>query len=110
MIKRSGSLPYRTDANSRVILAGSAIRDITNTTIEDNTWTAISVPVGINCKSILAVTRGNVIWKVSHLVTGARYLTVRAPLTVDIAGIPAEILFYAQSESGDQTMEVLFLD
>jgi hypothetical protein len=110
MIKRSGSLAYRKDANSRVIPSGTSIRDITNTTIKDNTWEVISVPAGINCKSVLIVTRGNVVWKISHLVAGTRYLTVRAPLMIDIAGIPLEVLFYAQSDSGDQVLEVLFLD
>lgn len=110
MIGRSGSLPYRADANSRVIPSGQSIRDITNTTIADDSWTAISMSSDINCKSILVVTKGNVVWKISHLATGARYLTVRAPLAINIAGIPSEVLFYAQSESEDQVLEVLFLD
>lgn len=110
MINRSDSLPYRSESNTRVIHAGTSIRDILEISIADDSWQAVAVPEGISCKAILATTRDGGDWKISHLVAGARYLTVKAPLSIDIAGLSEEILFYAQSSSGNKTLEVLFLD
>jgi hypothetical protein len=107
---KQDSRPYRKETGGRIIFAGTAIRDITNTAIKDDTWTKIAVPSDINCKSILVLTRDSAVWKLSHLSTGARYLTIRAPLTIDFAGDKDETLFYAQSLSGNKILEVLFLD
>jgi len=101
---------YRQDPNLVPIPGGSTIADILNESVDNSSWTAITVPSGLSCKSIAAALRDGTSWKMSHLSNGARYVTVEGSLSLDLAKTSGETIFYVQSVAASGTLEVLLID
>jgi len=94
------------DAHRETIQAGSRIF-IFNVSVTANTWTAITLPEGIDSKNILIRNRNNMSYKLSHEADGD-YITVNSELSLNIACDGGTTLFYVQTES-DTVFEVLVL-
>ena len=104
------SKAYRLEERGRVVPSAIAIKRIQEVSINASTFTAVTIPKDVACKSVLIKTRGSGNWLISTTLLGTVYLTVTFPLSLDIAGRPEEVLFYAKSSSGSETLEIMYLD
>ena len=101
---------YKLDERGRVIHSAVGIVRIQEVSIVDSEFTIINIPSDVTCKSLIVKTRGGGTWLLSLDIGGSTYLTVAFPLSLDIAKAPNEALFYAKSASGNETLEIMYID
>lgn len=80
------------------------------TAIDNSSWTAITLPAGIECKSALGKCRAATNkWYMSHLADGSKYVTWEAAgsFTLDIETVKAAILYYVKGTAASDTFEVV---
>ena len=89
--------------------ATGAIQKPLNTSVDNVTWTAVTLGSGQRCESFVAKTRGSQAWKMSDTSTGTKYITIGGTnsLSMDISADRGETLFYVQTASASDTIEVL---
>lgn len=79
--------------------------------VDDSNWAPVTISAdpAINTKAIAAKLRTASDWKLSEEADGATYITVAGTLNIDILITAGNVAFYAQTASGDDTLEVLVL-
>lgn len=82
---------------------------VDNVSITTSAWSAITVPAGVNCKSIIAKTRNNNNWLLGAITNATEYMTMDGVLEIAIAQSPGATLFYAKAAVND-TLEIAFFD
>jgi hypothetical protein len=110
MPKRHEGKLLPTDGTGAAIQGGSEIVDIMNEAVDAASWTPVTVQSGKFSKIVAAKLRSGSDWKISHRSNGAQYLTVKGTLTMDLVSEEGDILFYAQTAAGADTLEVLLMD
>jgi hypothetical protein len=81
-----------------------------NVSVENTGWTAITLGAGQRCSGFVARIRGaSNDWKMSDSSTGTKYITIdnASALSMDIDADKGETLFYVQTSTGADTLEVL---
>lgn len=98
-----------TDFGTRLPAYPGAINQILEVTLADDAWTAITIPASpaVNSVAVAAKLRTGNDWKLSALSDGSIYATIGGTLNVDVAKNAGDVLFYAQSSSGADTLEVI---
>ncbi|MCK9351048.1 MAG: hypothetical protein WCQ69_09880 [Bacteroidales bacterium] len=100
---------FRHTETGQLIDAVRELVAVSNTSITTASYTAISVPVGINCKSVLVKTRAGNNWLMATSASPSAYMTMDGAFEVAIAQAPGTVLFYAKAAVND-TLEVAFFD
>lgn len=80
------------------------------TAIDNSSWTAITLPAGITCKSSLGKCReATNKWYLSHLSDGSIYSTFEAAgsFVLDIEKTKAAVLYYVKGTAANDTFEVI---
>lgn len=80
------------------------------TAIDNGSWTAITIPSGVNCNTALCKCRTSTnVWKLASLSGGSPYITFEAAgsLAVDIVQDASVTLFYVQGTDANDTFEVI---
>ena len=99
------------DQRSAVLVAsGTKIVQILNVAVDDSSWTAIDLGATDNCRAVDAGLRSMASWKLAFEATGAKYRTVSKNISIDIVRSYGDTLFYAQTTSGNDTLECVLLD
>jgi len=96
--------------NTVLVACGTWINNILNVTVGDATWTAITLGGTDKCRAIEAGLRSGGVWKLSNADDGATYRTVDSNIAMDIIKESDKTLFYAQTDSGADTLECILLD
>lgn len=110
--KKINGLPFKRDSAGKIIRSGQSIVDILNVSVTSGAWKVIRLS-NVNqmaCKAILVGMRDGSNWKISHLVAGTRYKTIRGSLSIDIVKEKSSVLFYVKSVAATGTLEVILLD
>ena len=89
--------------------ATGAIQKPLNTSVDNVSWTAITLGSGQRCDGFVAKTRGSDDWKMSDTDAGTKYITIDGSnsLSMDISVDRGGTLFYVQTATGADTIEVL---
>ena len=93
-----------------LVSGGTWIPNIVNVAVVDDAWTAIELGADDLCRAVEAGLRSGGQWKLSHLSDGARYRTIDGNISLDIIKGNSKRLFYAQTASGNATLECILLD
>lgn len=96
--------------STKLVSGGSEINGILNTAVADDSWTAISLAADENCRAICARLRTGNTWKMSDTSAGTNYYTVSGAISINIIKGSGGTLFYVQSSSGSDTLEVILLN
>jgi len=101
-----------TEFGQRAPPAATEIIGILNIPVNDSSWTEVAVPalVGNACKAVAAKLLTGNDWHVSGVANGATSVKLDGPLTLDVFANAGVVLFYAQTDSGDDTLQVLLLN
>lgn len=84
------------------------IPSISNVSINSSSWTAISIPSGVNnFTKIFLRTRDSSLFYISDSATGTNYYSVGISHEFDITGSVGTPLCYVKGE-GSATLEVMF--
>ena len=75
--------------------------------VSDSEWTP--VVAGHDCLSVLVGLRTGAAWHLFPVGSGSSYKTIRGDINLDMASSAGDILFYARSASGSDTLEVMEL-
>lgn len=100
---------FKRDGAGHPIAGGSAIL-VANHAIDDSNWTPIIMSANESCKQLLVKERGDGEWKLAAESDGDPYFTVTSALSMEIAKVPGDGLFYAQMSSGNGTLEFIYVD
>lgn len=95
------------DGNKRVIQSSEIVDSVVNTTINGSTYTAIALPAGASCKSLIARARSGQPWYLATSSNPSTYFTCLGSLAINLVANAGETIFYALG-SGADTLEVLF--
>lgn len=101
---------FQRDGAGHPIPGGSRIVDIIEAALTSSSWKRISMPDNTYCKQLLAGTRDQSNWRLSAVANGTTYKTMAGDMALEIAGVPLETLFYAQSVNATATLEVMLVD
>ena len=101
---------YKFDARGNIILSAVSIVKIQEVSIVDSAFVEVALPIDAICKSIIVKSRAGGNWLLSLSLVGTTYITITFPLALDIAKEAEDILFYAQSSSGNETLEIMYID
>ena len=80
------------------------------TAIDNSSWTAITLPAGVDCKSAMGKCRSATNkWMLSHASDGDPYITFEAAgsFVADVEGVTASILYYVKGTEASDTFEVV---
>jgi len=101
-----------TEFGQRAPPAATEIIGILNIPVDDSSWTEVAVPAaaGSACKALAAKLLTGNDWHVSHVEAGTTSVKLDGPLTLDVDALAGDVLFYAQTDSGDDTLQVLLLN
>jgi hypothetical protein len=105
----NNSNAFRQTETGQLIDAVRELVAVSNTSITTSAWSAISVPSGVNCKSIVVKTRNGYNWLMAVEDDATEYMTMDGAFEVAIAQAPDTVLFYAKAAVND-TLEVAFFD
>jgi len=98
-----------TDFGTRLPAYPEAVNQVLEITLADDEWTAVPIPASpaVNSVAVAVKLRTGNDWKLSALSDGATYATIGGTLNLDIAKHAGDVLFYARSCSGADTLEVI---
>jgi len=106
---RNKSSAFRYNEDGQLIPAVRELVAIDNISITTSAWTAVSVPAGVNCKSVIVKMRDSTNWLLATTDDASEYMTIDGALEVAVAQGPDTVLFYAKA-SVNGTLEVAFFD
>lgn len=109
-----GTFIWMVETKFDLLRAGQTITEIDsilNITVGDATWEAITVPAaaGSACKAIAATLLTETVWHFSHESDGDPSIKVDGVLTLDIVKGVSDVIGYAQTDSGADTLQVVLL-
>ena len=102
-----GGLPL--DPNYHSIQAGTTISGVFAVDINSSTYTAIPLPTGVNCKSLILKTRAGGNWLLATSASPTAYMTVTGPLSLSLVAFAGATICYAKGTVSD-TLEVLAIN
>jgi len=103
------SLDFKNTRDGTKIPHGTQIVDTLEVSITTGGFAAVTMGAAQYCKAIMVSTRDDADWQLSAQSAGTRYATITTPLSMDISGVPSQVLFYAKA-TVNGTLEVILLD
>lgn len=100
----------RDHRSTELISSGTKIVQILNVSVSDGAWTAITLGATDSCRAVEIGLRSGAGWKLAYESTGAAYRTIGENISIDIVKSGGDILLYAQTASGNDTLECVLLD
>ena len=101
-------LPY--DVNGRPIQGVKEVAAIANTSINGSSYTLISVPAGIFCKTIMVKTRDGGAWRLATSETPSTYMKITGIISLNLSLEGGNTIFYVRGDSTSDVLEIMFLD
>lgn len=102
----SKALPQ--DDNKVSVQSGTEKR-VFSVEINSSTYTAIVLPTGVNCKSLVIKTRSGGTWLLATSASPTAYMTVTGPLSMSLVAFAGDVICYAKGSISD-TLEVLAIN
>lgn len=103
------ALGLPTDVNSKTIQAGNCIAGVFTLDINAGSYTAMALPAGVNCKSLILKTRSGSTWLLATSDNPTAYMTVTGPLSLSLVAFAGCTICYAKGTISD-TLEVLAIN
>lgn len=100
---------FKRDGAGHPIAGGSTVL-VANHAINDSNWTPVIMSSNESCKQLIVKERSDANWKLAAESDGDPYFTVTSALSMEIAKIPGDALFYAKMSSGNGILEFIYVD